>query len=72
MALFSQFIRSEAGVEEKIIMASTAAIIDALWYCLVVLAMSQPLLRQKLAGYTLIQTLFGLLLIILAIKMMAS
>jgi len=68
-ALFSQFISPETLLSEKIIMALTAALTDATWYLLVALILSHSkvlgLLRRK-AG--LLDKIFGLLLLLLALK----
>ncbi len=68
-ALFSQFVSVQAGLGEKMIMALTAATIDAGWYLLVALALSHSwvltFLRCK-AG--LLDKAFGLLLLFLAIR----
>ncbi|MBU0943222.1 MAG: LysE family translocator [Proteobacteria bacterium] len=68
-ALFSQFVSVQAGMGEKMIMALTAATIDASWYILVALLLSHSwvlaLLRRK-AG--LLDKTFGVLLLGLAIR----
>jgi threonine efflux protein len=68
-ALFSQFVSVQAGLGEKMIMALTAATIDASWYILVALVFSHSrvivLLRRK-AG--LLDKAFGCLLLFLAIR----
>ena len=71
LALFSQFVRVEAGWSEKIIMASTAAIIDALWYSVVAVVFSSGLV----AGYfeakkVIIDRAFGIILVVLACYML--
>lgn len=69
LALFSQFVSDQAGFMEKMLMASTAATIDALWYCLIALIASEKTLVKKFSGYgNLLQKMFGLLLIALAIR----
>jgi threonine efflux protein len=71
-ALFSQFVSPQAQLPEKLIMAFTAAFIDAGWYLLVVLLLSHSrvidALRSK-AG--LLDKAFGLLLVLLAVRMFA-
>ena len=68
-ALFSQFVSIQAGLGEKMIMAITAAGIDAGWYLLVALALSHSwvlaFLRRKVG---LLDKTFGFLLIFLAIR----
>jgi threonine efflux protein len=71
-ALFSQFVSSKTQLPEKMIMALTAALVDAGWYLLVALVLSHSrvlgALRSK-AG--LLDKIFGLLLVLLAIRMFA-
>ncbi len=69
LALFSQFVRVQAGITEKIIMALTAGVIDALWYVLVAMALSQSSLLSWLkTRATLLDRLFGAILVALAIR----
>ena len=69
LALFSQFVRPEAGMGEKVIMALTAGIIDALWYALVALVLSHSAILERLrARARMLDRLFGLILIALAIR----
>lgn len=68
-ALFSQFVSDQAQWGEKMIMALTAAVIDASWYTLVALSLSHsPVLvfLRRRAG--LLEKGFGILLIALAIR----
>lgn len=68
-ALFSQFVSAHAGLGEKILMALTAAVIDAVWYLFVVMSLSHSrvlgFLRQKTG---LLNTAFGVILLFLAIR----
>lgn len=69
LALFSQFVRPEAGMGEKVIMALTAGVIDALWYALVALALSHSAILDRLrARARALDRLFGLILIALAVR----
>ena len=69
LALFSQFVSTDAGLIEKLIMISTAAIVDALWYCLVAVAASNKNITGKFSGYGYwLEKIFGGLLIALAIR----
>ncbi len=72
-ALFSQFVSSRAHLPEKMLMAFTAAFIDAAWYLLVVLVLTQSkvlgVLRSRAA---IIDRIFGVLLILLAARMFLS
>ena len=69
LALFSQFVRPEAGMGEKVTMALTAGAIDALWYALVALALSHSAILDRLrARARALDRLFGLILIALAVR----
>ena len=69
LALFSQFVRPEAGMGEKAIMALTAGFIDALWYIIVALVLSHSTILDRLrARARFLDRLFGLILIGLAIR----
>jgi len=72
-ALFSQFVSAQALLPEKMIMASTAAFIDAGWYLLVVLVLSHSkvlsVLRSRAA---LLEKVFGILLLLLAFRIVFS
>ena len=71
LALFSQFVRVQADWTEKVIMASTAAIIDALWYGLVAVVFSSGLVTSYLkAKKVIIDRTFGIILIALAFYML--
>lgn len=48
LALFSQFINTNANLEQKIIMVATVSGIDALWYCLIALVLSKSVMLEKL------------------------
>ena len=70
-ALFSQFVSAQAQLPEKLVMASTAAVIDAGWYLLVVLILSHSkvlkILRRRAA---LLDRIFGVLLLMLAVRIL--
>lgn len=69
LALFSQFVRPEAGMGEKAVMAITAGVIDALWYMLVALMLSHSIILDRLRTRArLLDRLFGLILIGLAVR----
>lgn len=69
LALFSQFVRPEAGITEKIIMALTAGVIDAIWYIVVALVLSQSRLLTWLRSRALVlDRVFGVILVALAIR----
>ncbi len=73
IALFSQFVSPDSVVIEKIIYASTAAIIDGLWYVIVAVAFSHGpwLSALKRNGYWL-DRFFGVLLFLVATNMFLS
>ena len=69
IALFSQFVRQDADPVEKAIMASTAAIVDALWYSIVAIVVSRANVVGKFSRYgPALQKIFGVLLIAVAIR----
>ena len=68
IALFSQFVRVDAGWEEKAILTATAGVIDGLWYTLVVLMLSRgPILEKLRTRAVIFDRVFGVLLIAIAI-----
>jgi len=71
LALFSQFVRPEAGPAEKAGMALLAAGIDAAWYVVVALALSHSAMLERLrrrAG--VLDRIFGVILIVLAVRVL--
>lgn len=73
LALFSQFVRNEAQLLEKLLMAATVMVVDIVWYMLVSLLVSNAGIIARfsfLAG--VMKTLFGLLLIGVAIEVLWS
>jgi len=68
-ALFSQFVSVHAGLGEKILMALTAAVIDAVWYLFVALSLSHSRVLGFLRPKTgLLNKTFGVILMCLAIR----
>ncbi len=68
LALFSQFLRPEADIFEKGAMALTVGATDALWYGTMAMLVTHPVFFDKLqARSALIDRIFGLLLIVLAV-----
>ena len=66
-ALFSQFIEPDATAFEKTLIAGTAAGIDTLWYALVSMLLAQTAVLARLQRHaTLLNRLFGGILIVLA------
>lgn len=71
LALFSQFLQPGYGVMEKGIMVVTVGITDAAWYCFVVALVSRPNFRQWFQrGSSVIDGVFGLILILLALSVL--
>lgn len=72
-ALFSQFIQPNTGVLEKTLIASTAAGIDTLWYSLVSILLAQTAVLSRLQRRaTLLNRLFGGILILLAVSVVMT
>ena len=69
LALFSQFIDSHAALSEKVIMVATVAGVDMLWYYMVATIASTQGFIDKFKGYgTMLQKVYGVLLIAVAMK----
>ena len=72
-ALFSQFIQPQATLTEKLIIAATAALIDALWYVLVAVSLSRPTLTRRFQGHaSLLNRMFGAILVVLSLTVFWS
>ena len=72
-ALFSQFIQPQATLTEKLIIAATAALIDALWYVLVALSLSRTTVTQRLQEHaSLLNKVFGAILVVLSLTVFWS
>ncbi len=70
IALFSQVVGVETTLFGKVGYAATAMVIDALWYCIVAWLFSNPLWLDKLQKQAFVlEKVFGLLLVLLAIKL---
>ena len=71
VALFAQFLRPEAPILEKGIMAFTVGAVDGAWYCLMALLVSHPLFFDRLQQNSRnIDRVFGLILIVLALTVL--
>jgi threonine/homoserine/homoserine lactone efflux protein len=69
LALFSQFLDVDATLTTKLVMVLTMGAIDASWYCGVSLLLAQPAILPRLRrAEPVINRLFGLILIALAIR----
>ena len=66
-ALFSQFIQPDATVKTQLIIATTAAGIDALWYTVVAVLLSRPAWTGRFMHHGgLLERGFGVILIMLS------
>ena len=66
-ALFSQFIQPEAAVKTQLIIAATAAVIDALWYTMVAVLLPRPAWSGRFMQHGgLLDRAFGVILIMLS------
>ena len=72
-ALFSQFIQPDATVKTQLIIAATAAVIDALWYTVVALLLSRPAWSGRFIQHGgLLDRGFGVILIVLSAAVLWS
>ena len=72
-ALFSQFVSVDSQLWVKLLMAAIAGSVDALWYMLVAVVISQPgtLARYQQSGRWL-NKVFGVLLLFIAVGFLAN
>lgn len=69
IALFSQFVSPDASTTDHLIMTATAAIVDGLWYTLMVFLLSHgPVLKTLQSRSQLVNRLTGGVLIALAAR----
>ena len=72
-ALFSQFIQPDATLEAQLMIAITAAVIDALWYMVVAILLSRPVCSGYLTQHgSLLDRGFGVILIVLSAAVLWS
>ena len=72
-ALFSQFIQPEATAGTQLVIATTAAAIDALWYSVVAVMLSRPLWSGRFTRYGgLLERGFGVILITVSVGVLWS
>ena len=72
-ALFSQFIQPDAALKTQLMIATTAAVIDALWYTVVALLLSRPAWSGRLMQHGgLLDRGFGVILIVLSAAVLWS
>jgi len=71
IALFSQFVSAELVMADKLIMTGTAAVIDAVWYIIVALALSQSKVLEKLQSQSAtIDKISGVILLGLGLRVL--
>lgn len=71
IALFSQFVSAELALAEKLLMTGTAAVIDAIWYVIVALALSHSKVLDKLQSKSAtIDKISGVILLGLALRVL--
>ncbi|MEH6557485.1 MAG: LysE family translocator [Oceanicoccus sp.] len=69
LALFSQFVNSDAGTGEKLLMAALATSVDIFWFILVASAVTTASVADRFSGYgNILEKVFGVLIIIVALK----
>ena len=72
-ALFSQFIQPDATVKTQLMIATTAALIDALWYTVVAVLLSRPARSGRFMHHGgLLERGFGVILIMLSAAVLWS
>ena len=72
-ALFSQFIQPDATLKTQLMIAITAAVIDALWYMVVAILSSRPVWSGYLTQHGgLLGRGFGVILIVLSAAVLSS
>ncbi|WP_445356091.1 LysE family translocator [Microbulbifer sp. EKSA008] len=73
-ALFSQFVSEQQALSTKLGMAALVSGVDAIWYCIVALAVHASRKRQLVSKHIghRIQQVFGILLIGLAARLILS
>lgn len=73
LALFSQFVDTEASYQQKVIMVSTVGIIDTLWYLIVAFMFSRgPILEKLKRNSYIIDKITGSFLILLAARIVVN
>lgn len=73
LALFSQFVDSDASYQQKVIMVSTVGIIDTLWYLIVAFMFSRgPILEKLKRNSYIIDKITGSFLILLAARIVVN
>ncbi len=71
VALFSQFVHPGANLAHQSIMVITPIVVDALWFSLVALTISQPRIFSSLEKqFGLLNKVTGVILILIAVKIL--
>ncbi len=73
IALFSQFVSVGESWSAKFLIVATPLIVDGLWYTLITFLLSSPLLIEKIRSKAqLIDRLSGVVLILLAVRVLIT
>ncbi len=73
LALFSQFVDANAGMQQKLIMTATVGTIDTLWYVIVAFLFSRgPVLEKLKRNSHIIDKITGSFLILLAARVVVN
>ncbi|MBW3695951.1 LysE family translocator [Vibrio sp. T187] len=73
IALFSQFVALGNELSNQIIIVATPLVVDGLWYTFITLILSSPLVVERIRSKAqLIDRLSGLVLILLAIRVVVT
>ena len=73
LALFSQFVRNEADLFEKLLMAITASAVDALWYVIVAVVASNAMVAKRFSRWsTIVKSVFAGLLIFVSLQVFVA
>lgn len=73
IALFSQFLSTDSGIEQKVIMTATVGSIDAIWYCLVTFLISRGNIINKLKENSyIVDKITGCFLVALAVRVVIN
>jgi threonine/homoserine/homoserine lactone efflux protein len=72
-ALFSQFVRVDSGIGEKLGLALVAGVVDILWYlCVATVVVSSISTRRFIGGGRWMDLLFGLILAAVALRFLVQ
>ena len=72
-ALFSQFVRVDSGIGEKLGLAFVAGVVDIMWYlCVATVAASSTFTHSFIGGGRWMNLFFGLILAIVALRFLVQ